>query len=55
LVDSFSRPEAIEQALREVLVLDPAHQGAINNLRVLLRQRTRTEGALFEARDRMMA
>jgi hypothetical protein len=54
-VQDGSNAETTEQALREVLLLDPAHPGAQHNLAVLLRQRTRTDDAFFEARANIMA
>src|SRR5262249_6872400 len=54
-VQDGSPPEAIERSLREVLVLDPAHALAMQNLSVLLRQRTRTDDAYFEAKGSVLA
>jgi tetratricopeptide (TPR) repeat protein len=50
-----SNAEITEQALREVLLLDPAHPSALQNLSVLLRQRTRSDNAFFEAMGSIMA
>ncbi|HKB40816.1 MAG TPA: tetratricopeptide repeat protein, partial [Gemmataceae bacterium] len=50
-----STAEAIEQALRDVLLVDPAHPQAQQNLSVLLRQRSRTEDAVFEAKGNVLA
>jgi GT2 family glycosyltransferase/Flp pilus assembly protein TadD len=47
--------EAIEQALRDVLLVEPAHPQAQHNLSVLLRQRSRTEDAVFEAKGNVLA
>src|SRR5262249_41205804 len=47
--------EAAERALRDVLLLDPCHREAQNNLAVLLRQRMRDEDAVFEARGNVLA
>jgi tetratricopeptide (TPR) repeat protein len=54
-VQDGSDAETTEQALRAVLLLDPAHPGAQHNLAVLLRQRTRNDDAFFEARGNIMA
>jgi glycosyltransferase involved in cell wall biosynthesis/tetratricopeptide (TPR) repeat protein len=41
--------EAAERALRDVLLLEPGHKEALNNLSVHLRRRMRTENQVFSA------
>jgi hypothetical protein len=55
LLEEGADPDAAERALREVLLLDPAHAGATHNLRLFLARRRLSSTAVFEAQGDVLA
>jgi hypothetical protein len=59
LADAYLREgsdlRAAEQALREILLLDPTHRQTMSNLAILLRQRLIKESAVFEEQGSVLS